>query len=48
VLDQAAQRGCGCPILGSTQGKVGWDIGQPGLVIDMEVGSPACGRGTGT
>ena len=25
-------------------GQVGWGPGQPGLVLDMEVGGPACGR----
>jgi len=39
----AAQRGCGCPIPGGVQGRVGWGPGQPGLVLDVEVGSPACG-----
>ena len=29
-------------IPGSLQGQVGWDPGQPGLVLDMEVGGPAC------
>ena len=42
VLKQAAQRGCG-----SVQGRVGWGPGQPCLVLDMEVGGPACGRGVG-
>jgi len=42
VLAQAAQRGCGCPIPGGVQG---WGPGQPGLVLDMGVGGPACGRG---
>jgi len=32
VLEQAAQRGCGCPIPGGVQGQVGWGPGQPGLV----------------
>ena len=36
-----AQRGCGCPVPGGVQVQVGWDPGQPGLVLDMEVGSPA-------
>jgi len=27
------------------QGQVGWGPGQPGLVLDMEVGSPACDCG---
>ena len=30
---------------GGVQGQVGWGPGQPGLVLGMEVGSPACGRG---
>ena len=44
VLAQAAQRGCGCPVPGGVQGQVGWGPRQPGLVSDMEVGSPACSR----
>jgi len=40
VLEQAAQRGCGCPIPGGVQGQVGWGPGQPGLV-NGEVGGPA-------
>ena len=47
VLAQAAQRGCGCRISGGVQGQAGWGPGQPALVLDMEVGSPACGRGVG-
>jgi len=43
----AAQRGCGCPIPGGVQGQVGWGPGQPGLVLNAEVGSPACSRGVG-
>ena len=39
VLKQAAQRGCGC--------HVGWGPGQPGLVLNVEVGGPACGRRVG-
>ena len=31
----------------SVQGQVGWGPGQPGLVLDMEVGGPACDRGIG-
>ena len=27
--------------------QVGWGPGQPGLALDMEVGSPACGREIG-
>jgi len=29
------------------QGQVGWGSGQPGLVLDMEVGGPACSSGVG-
>jgi len=47
-LEQAAQRGCGCPVPGGVQGQVGWSSGQPGLVPDLEDGGPACGRGVGT
>jgi len=43
----AAQRGCGCPILGGVHGQVGWGPGQPGLVLDVKVGSPAWSRGFG-
>ena len=45
MLEQAAQRGCGCPVPGGVQGQVGWGPGQPGLVLNVEVGGPACGRG---
>jgi len=45
VLEQAAQRGCGCLVPGIVQGQVGWGLWQPGLVLDMEVGGPACGDG---
>jgi len=27
---------------GGVQGQVRWGPGQPGLVLDMEVGGPAC------
>jgi len=47
VLEQAAQRGCGCPIPGGVQGQVGWGPGLPGLVLNVEVGGPACVRGVG-
>jgi len=33
------------PIPGGVQGQVGWGPGQPGLVLNVEVGSPAYGRG---
>ena len=45
MLEQAVQRGCGCSILGGVQGQVGWGPGLSGLVLDMEVGGPACGVG---
>jgi len=38
------QRDCGCPILGGVQGQVGWGPGQPGLVLNVEVGGPGCDR----
>jgi len=41
VLEQVAQRRCGCPISGGIQGQVGWDPGQPDLVA----GNPDHGRG---
>ena len=47
ALERAAQRGCGCSIPGGVQGQVGWGLRQPGLVLDMEVGSPASGGGVG-
>ena len=28
---------------GGDQGQVGWGPGQPGLVLNVEVGGPACG-----
>jgi len=31
--------------LAEGQGQIGWVPGQPGLVLDMEVGGPACGGG---
>ena len=45
VLQQATQRGCRCPIPGGIQSQVGWGPGQPGLVLNVEVGVPACGGG---
>ena len=45
MLEQAVQRACGCSIPGGVQGQAGWGPGQPGLVLDMEVGGPACVRG---
>ena len=34
-------------IPGGVRGQVGWGPGQPGLVLNGEVGGPACGRGVG-
>ena len=48
VLEQAAQRDCGCPIPGGLKDQVRWGPGQPGLVPDLEVGGPVCGSGIGT
>ena len=45
ALEHIAQRSCGCPIPGGVQGQVGWGLRLPGLVLNVEVGSPACGRG---
>ena len=42
VLEQAAEKGCGCPVLGGVQDQVAWGSVQPGLVLHMEVGGPAC------
>jgi len=47
VLERAAQRGCGCPVPGGVQGQIGWGHGQPGLVLNVEVGNPACVSGIG-
>ena len=47
MLEEAAQRGCGCPVPGGVQGQVEWGLGQPGLVLNVEAGGPACGVGVG-
>ena len=47
MLEQAAQRGCGCLIPGGVQGQVGWGPGKSGLVLNVEVGDPASGGGGG-
>ena len=47
MLEQAAQRGCGCCVPGGVQGRIGSGPGQPGLVLNGEVGGLACGRGVG-
>ena len=41
TLEQVAQKGCGCPILGGIQGQAGCGSGQPGLVL----GDPEHSRG---
>jgi len=46
--NRLAQRGGGCPVPGGVQGQGGWGPGQPGLVLNVEVGGPACGRRVGT
>ena len=43
-VEKVAQRSFVCPILGRIQGQVGWDPGQPDLVV----GSPAQDWGLGT
>ena len=43
MLEQAAQRSCGCFVPGGAQGQVGCGPGQPGLVLNVEVGGSACG-----
>ena len=47
VMEQAAQRGCRCSVSGGVQGQVGWGPGQPGIVPDLKVGVPTCGRAVG-
>ena len=34
-------------IPGGVQGQIGWGPGQPGLVLNVEIGSPACGSEVG-
>ena len=43
ALAQAAQRNCGCPITGGTEGQVGWVL----WAAWVAGGSPAHGRGLG-
>jgi len=46
VLEQLPREAVDAPsIRGGVQGQVGWGPGQPGLVLHVEVGGPACGRG---
>ena len=49
VLEQLPREVVKAPsIPGGVQGQVGWGAGQPGLVLNVEVGGPACGRGLET
>ena len=41
-------RGCECSVPEGVQDWVGWGPGRSGLVPDLEVGGPACGRWVGT
>ena len=46
VLEQLPREAVDAPsIPGGVQGQVGWGPGQPGLVLHVEVGGPACGGG---
>ena len=46
MLEQLPREAVGAPsIPGGVQGWVGWGPEQPGLVLNGEVGGPACGRG---
>ena len=48
VLAQLPREAVDAPsIPGGVQAQVGWGPGQPGLVLDVEVGGPACGRRVG-
>ena len=44
VLQQLPREGVDAPSNpGGVQGQVGWGPGQPGLLLNVEVGGPACG-----
>ena len=46
MLEQLPREAVDAPsIPGGVQGQVGWGPGQPGLVLHVEVGGPAWGRG---
>ena len=48
VLEQLSREAVDTPsIPGGVQGQVGWGPGQHGLVLNGEVGGPACGGGLG-
>jgi len=43
VLEQMPREAVDVPsILGGVQSQVGWGPGQPGVVLNVEVGGPAC------
>ena len=46
VLEQTAQRGCGCPVPGGVQGQVGWGPRQPDHLLNLAVGMPTGRFGT--
>ena len=48
MLEQAVQRGCGCPVPGGVRGQAGGCPGQSDLVLDLETDNFACGRGVVT
>ena len=46
MLEQLPREAADAPsIPGGVEGQVGWGAGQPGVVLNGEVGGPACGRG---
>ena len=47
VLEQAAHRGCGCPVPGGVQGQVGWGPWAAWSGINVEVDGPACDERVG-
>ena len=48
VLEQLPREAVDAPsICGGVEGRVGWGPGQPGLVLRVEVGGPACRGGIG-
>ena len=49
VLEQLPREAVDAPsIRGGVEGQVGWGPGQPGLVLNVEVGGPVCGNVVGT
>ena len=48
MLEELLREAVDAPsIPAGVQGQVGWGPGQPGLVLNVEVGIPSCGRGVG-